>query len=69
LRATLPLVPVTVKVKVPPGVEENVRTARVELVGAMTELGLKVAVEPGGSPAIESATLPVKPPWKETLTV
>jgi len=69
LRATLPLVPVTVKVKVPRGVEEDVRIARVELFDALTGLGLKVAVEPEGSPAIESATSPAKPPWEETLTV
>ena len=66
----MPLVPVTVKAKVPRGVEEDVRIARVELFGALTGLGgLKVAVEPEGSPAIESATSPAKPPWEETLTV
>jgi hypothetical protein len=40
-----------------------------ELPGAVTALGLKLAVAPVGSPAAERLTVPANPPVAETLTV
>ena len=64
-----PLVPVTVNTNVPRGVLPVVLTVIVELPGATTELGAKVAVAPVGRPELESVTVPANPPCEETVTV
>jgi len=56
-----PLVPVTVMVKVPAGVEVEVATFRVEAPAPVNEVGLNVADVPAGSPLEASPTLPAKP--------
>jgi len=63
----VPLVPRTVSVKVPRVVDAEVRTVSVELPGATTEPGPKLALAPAGSPVTESETVPANPPWEETL--
>jgi hypothetical protein len=52
----------------PVGVEDEVITVRVE-DEPVTELGLKVADAPAGAPLEVSATVPVNPPARLTLTV
>ena len=64
-----PLWPVTVSVKVPRTVLPPALMARFEVPGATTELGVKLAVAPEGSPLSERLTVPAKPPIEETPTV
>jgi len=56
---SVPEVPVIVSADVPGGVLERVRTVSVEDVVA--ELGLKLALAPGGSPLTVIATGELKP--------
>jgi hypothetical protein len=56
-----PLVPVTVSVDVPTGVDVEVVTVSVDEPGTTTGLGLKTAVAPAGVPANVRVTLPVNP--------
>ena len=56
----LPLVPVTVSVEVPDGVEALVATVMVEEPGAVVEAGLKLAVAPEGRPLALKEMLPLK---------
>src|SRR6516225_7989607 len=65
----LPLVPVMVIVYVPVGVVELVATERVELPEPATEVGLKLAVVPLGSPLTLKFTVPVKPFTAPTVAV
>jgi hypothetical protein len=66
---SVPLVPLIVRVYVPGGVETLVATVKVELPEPVTEVGLNAAVAPVGRPLALSATLPVKPPSDDALTV
>ncbi len=68
VRERLPLVPVTVRVKVPLGVAVEVVTVRVELF-APAGLGLNVPPAPPGSPLTEKLTAPAKPPLRAMFTV
>ena len=54
-------VPVPVTVTVPAGVDDVVLIVRVELLPALTELGLNVAVAPAGSPLALSVTVCADP--------
>jgi hypothetical protein len=54
---------------VPATVEPAAVTCIVELPDPATEVGLKLAVAPLGSPLTENPTLPVKPPEAVMLTV
>ena len=54
--------PLTVRVYVPSVIVLDVVSFRVELPGAVSELGVTVAVTPDGSPVTLSATLLEKPP-------
>ena len=65
----VPLVPVTMRVTFPNGVEDAVCTFSVELPAPVTDLGLKLAVAPCGSPDTERVTVPVNPLSEETPTV
>ena len=65
----VPLVPVTVNVNVPRGVLPLVLTVIVDVPGATTEPGEKVAVTPDGRPDTERATVPPNPPCEERFTV
>ena len=65
----LPLVPVTVSVKVPVAVELVVVTVKVEEPAPLIEAGLKLAEAPDGNPLALSATDPVKPFCAPTVTV
>jgi len=51
--------PVTVKMKVPLGVDES--TVKVSVVNVIAEFGLKVPVVPDGKPATENVTAELKP--------
>jgi hypothetical protein len=64
-----PLAPVICNTVVPPGVEDEVFTVKVEDPEPVTELGLKLAVAPVGSPARLKFTVPVKPFKGEMDTV
>ena len=64
-----PLVPVTMRVVFPRGVEEVVTILSVELPAPVTELGLKLAVAPCGTGETEKPTVPLNPLSEETLTV
>jgi hypothetical protein len=64
-----PLVPFTVSVNVPLGVLPLVFTVIVELPGAVTDDGLKLALAPEGRPLADRTTPPEKPPWDDTVTV
>jgi hypothetical protein len=65
----VPLVPVRVNVDVPAGVEAAVVTLSVEDVPVPgTVAGLKVPPAAAGSPLKPSATAPVKPPVRVTVT-
>jgi len=61
----VPLVPVTVSVYVPVGVEAPTEIVRVDVAeppeGGVTEVGLKVLVVPVGRPEIERLTAELKP--------
>ena len=65
----VPLVPVTLTVYVPPGVELVVATVNVELDPGFTELGLNEHVAPVGHPVALSATEPLNPFAAVTLIV
>ena len=65
----LPLVPVTVSVKVPAAVELVVVTVKVEEPAPLIEVGLKLADTPVGNPPALSATVPVNPFWAPVVTV
>jgi hypothetical protein len=54
---------------VPTGVDASVVTFIVELPEAVTELGVKLAVAPVGSPVTLKPTEPVNPPLAVVLTV
>jgi hypothetical protein len=56
-----PLLPVTVRAKLPVGVLLAVVIVSVELLPTLTEVGLKVAVALAGSPLTLKAIEPVKP--------
>lgn len=68
-RTSDPLVPVTVSVKAPAGVDVEVVTDRVELPEPATEVGLKAPVAPPGNPLTLKLTAPVKPPDGVTVAV
>jgi hypothetical protein len=55
--------------KVPVDVDEVVLTVTVDVPWAVTELGLKPALEPEGSPRALNVTPPVKPLIEVTVTV
>jgi hypothetical protein len=65
---SVPLVPVTVMVKVFTGVPVEVTMVRVEDV-PVAGLGLNVAVVPEGTPAAFKVTPPVNPPVRVMLIV
>jgi hypothetical protein len=62
-------VPVTVIVEVPSGVVGAVLTVSVELLPAVTEAGLKLAVAPAGRPLALRLTVPAEPAVTPVLTV
>lgn len=64
-----PLLPVTVRVEVPPAVELAVLTVTVEVPDPVMEVGLNEAVTPLGNPEMLSGTLPVNPFRAVTVTV
>lgn len=64
-----PLLPVTVRVEVPPAVELAVLTVTVEVPDPVMEVGLNEAVTPLGSPETLRGTLPVNPFRAVTVTV
>ena len=64
-----PLVAVTVKAYVPNGVDAAVLTVSVEDPEPVTEVGLKVALAPGGRPLIVNPTGLLNPPNVATFTV
>ncbi len=64
-----PLDAVMVSGYVPNGVAEVVFTANVEDPEPVTELGLKLAVAPEGSPLILKVTAPLNPPVDAMFTV
>ena len=68
-RILVPLVPVTVSGNVPRGVLPLVFTVIVELPGAKTEEGAKVALAPDGRPDADRMTVPPNPPCEVTPTV
>src|SRR4051812_40159988 len=57
----LPLVPLTVRVELPLGVDVVVVTVKVELPAPVIEPGLKLAVAPDGRPVTVRPILPAKP--------
>jgi hypothetical protein len=57
----VPLVPVTLSVLLPLGVEVAVATVRVEEPESVTEVGLKLALAPEGKPLALKTTVPVNP--------
>jgi len=65
----LPLVPLMVSVELPPGVEADVVTVKVEAPDPLMEAGLKLAVAPAGKPLTLNATVPVKPLVGDIVTV
>ena len=67
--ASVPLVPVMVKGKLPVGVEAVVATVKVELPDVVTDAGLKDAVTPAGNPLTLKVTAPVNPPDGVTVAV
>ena len=67
--ASVPLVPVMVKGKLPVGVEAVVATVKVELPDVVTDAGLKDAVAPAGNPLTLKVTAPVNPPDGVTVAV
>ena len=54
-----PPTPVTVKMKVPLGVDES--TVKVSVVDVIAGFGLKVSVVPDGKPVTENVTAELKP--------
>jgi len=68
VRVRAPLLPVTVRAKVPLGVAVEVVTVSVELA-PLAGLGSKVPPAPAGSPLTDRLTAPAKPPVRATLTV
>jgi len=64
---SVPLLPVTVGLAVP--VVAVLDAAKVSVLLAVVETGLKLAVTPAGTPLTLSVTLPVKPPRGVTLMV
>ena len=66
-RCRLPLVPVIVNVNVP--VLLPAFTVIVELPDVFTDVGLKLAVAPGGTPLTLNVTVPANPPDGVTVTV
>jgi hypothetical protein len=64
----VPLVPVTVMVKVFTGVVPEVATVSVE-DAPVAGFGLNVAVAPAGTPVALKVTPPVNPPVRVTLIV
>ena len=64
----VPLVPVTVIVKVPRGVLLLVLIVRVEVPGAVTGFLENVGFAPAGRPDVESDTLPANPFCGVTVT-
>ena len=69
LWATGPLVPVIVTVYLPGGVMLLVLTVMVEEPEPVTEVGLKLALAPVGSPAAPKVTVPVNPSSAPTVAV
>jgi hypothetical protein len=69
LCVSVPLVPVIVTVELPAGVVEDVVIVIVELLPAVTEVGLNAAAAPDGNPLADSATVPLKPFNTPVLTV
>ena len=65
----VPLVPVTVIVELPGGVDVDVVTVIVELPEPFTEVGLKLALAPDGRPDALNVTVPLKPLSEPTFTV
>jgi hypothetical protein len=57
----LPLVPVIVMLKVPVGVVLPIVTVMVEEPEPVTEVGLKLALAPAGSPLVLNVTVPLNP--------
>ena len=55
------MVPLILKLKVPVEVDEFVLTVSVDVPWAVTELGLKLAVELDGNPRTLNVTVPLKP--------
>jgi hypothetical protein len=64
---SVPLLPVTVRLAVPAVAVPD--AARVSVLTAVVEAGLKLAVTPTGRPLTLSATLPVNPPLGVILMV
>ena len=64
-----PLVPVMVRTKLPVGVLAAVVIVSVELLPALTEVGLNVPVALAGRPVTLKLTEPVKPATAAVLTV
>ena len=64
-----PLVPLTVTVYVPVGVEVVVATASVDDPEPVTDVGVNDAVAPVGKPMTPSVTAPLKPLIAETVVV
>ena len=69
LWTSVPLVPVIVRVYVPPGVLPDVDTVRVELPAPVTEAGLKFPVAPAGRPDTLQVIVPLKPFNADALVV
>jgi hypothetical protein len=57
----LPLVPVIVSVEVPAGVDGEAVIVSELVPEPVTDVGVKVAVAPGGKPLTEKVTVPLKP--------
>ena len=66
---SVPLVPVTVNVLVPTGVDVEVLTVMVEEPEPLTDVGTKFALAPLGKPAALKFTVPLKPLMLPMLTV
>ena len=65
----MPLVPVMVNGKLPVGVVLAVVTVMVDEPDVVTDVGVKLAVAPAGSPLTPKVTVPVNPPDGVTVTV
>ena len=66
---TPPLFPLILTAKVPVDVDALVLIVNVDVPPPVTELGLKLAVEPDGNPRTENVTVPLKPLRAVTVTV
>ena|SRR5436190_14182497 len=65
----VPLVPLTVKLKVPTGAVAATATVIVDAAAPVVDCGLNVTVVPDGRPLALRSTRPVKPPSADTETV